>query len=113
MNPRFVALALVALLLGGLWYFKSGKQLLHSEKQEAALKCAADGCGHEFTRELPMPFDKFPVLCAKCGQKTAFAMTSCEHCGAHYPVNTVHPLEKCPACGVDLKTGLLEPAPAR
>ncbi len=110
MNAKIITLIGIALLLAGVWFSKSGRQILHAEKQEAVLKCTADGCGHEFTKVLPMPFDKFPVACPKCGQKTAFAMTSCEHCGAHYPVNTVHPLEKCPACGVDLKTGLMEPA---
>jgi DNA-directed RNA polymerase subunit RPC12/RpoP len=100
MNSRLIALIAVVLLLGGFWYFKSGKTLLSHPKQDAMLMCANPECNNEFTMVLPLPFDKYPVVCPKCGQKTAYPVTSCGICGAHYPMNIEHPLEKCPKCGV-------------
>ena len=102
MNVKSIVLVAVVLVLGGVWFLKSGKEMLNPEKQAALLKCSRAECGEEFTKQLPLSFEKYPVKCLKCGQQTGFILATCWNCSKHYAFDPKHPPEKCPECGVEL-----------
>lgn len=102
MNARTITLISLAVLFAGFWFLRSGKGLLMPEKQEAPLMCARPECGVAFTALLPIPYEKWPVKCPKCGEKSGFPRSACRKCGASYALDVQAPLEKCPKCGADL-----------
>ncbi len=102
MNVKSAALIAVLLIVGCVWFFKSGKEYISPEKQEALLKCARPECSEEFTKQVPLTFSKYPVKCPKCGQTSAFILATCWSCTAHYAFDAKNPPAKCPACGVEL-----------
>lgn len=102
MTSRTVVILATGILLAGIWFFTSGKNLLVPEKQDAPLKCARPECGVDFTAKLSIPYSRWPVKCPKCGEKSGYPRSACRKCGATYPIMMPVPLEKCPKCGAPL-----------
>jgi DNA-directed RNA polymerase subunit RPC12/RpoP len=109
MDRKLTILLGVLIVLGGVWFFKTGRYLFMPPGTDTVLKCSRADCGHEFTNSLPARFDAFPVKCLKCGRKSAFILTSCPNptadgamCGAHYALDPKHPARRCPKCGGEL-----------
>jgi len=102
MNKKVVAILVLFVLAGGIWFLRSGKQMLMPAGVDYVLKCSRAECGDEFTTKLAAGYKKFPVKCPKCGERSAFILTRCPACNAPYALDLKHPLDKCPKCGADL-----------
>src|SRR5437588_11813558 len=98
MSTRTIALIAAVILLSGAWYLKRGKNLFHPPMQDAVLICARPECMNEFTARIPVSFNKWPVACPKCDQKSGYPALTCPECEQKYPFIASSPLENCPKC---------------
>jgi hypothetical protein len=98
----------VVLLVSGLMHvFAPGgpPPVPMAETADFRVICVNPACGFEFVIQRDFDFDRFPVECAKCGQKAGQRAVRCnsEQCKGRWvaPV-TADGQRKCPVCGAVL-----------
>lgn len=62
------------------------------------LRCTNPDCGRTFIERLPIDFDRWPMRCPHCKQKTVYELRRCPKCRQWVIPRMIDKVRRCPKC---------------